>query len=68
MRQILYLDIGKLHGADPVIQDVLEFWRQKRYPNCEDRKQFAPPALALLKQWGRLVEQARMVVLAGLTV
>lgn len=56
-----FSDISELQCADPVIHEVLAFWRQQCYPNCEDRKKFAPPALALLKQWGRLVEQTGVV-------
>lgn len=26
-------DMGALQQADPVISEVLEFWRQQRYPN-----------------------------------
>lgn len=44
-----------------MIRKVHEFWVQKRYPNHEELKQLAAPALVLLKQWGRLVEQARVV-------
>lgn len=49
-------DICKLQQADPVIQEVLTFWTQKRRPNYEERKQLSQPALALLRQWDRLVE------------
>lgn len=54
-------DIGELQRADPVIQGVLSFWRQQRYPNHDERKQLTPTALVLLKQWGRLTEQAGVV-------
>lgn len=36
-----------------MIQEVLEFWWQRRYPNDEERTQFSPTALVLLKQWGK---------------
>nr|XP_043898190.1 uncharacterized protein LOC122779681 [Solea senegalensis] len=54
-------DIGELQRADSVTQEVLVFWQQKRYPNYDERKQFSPPALVLLKQWERLVERAGLV-------
>lgn len=59
--QHLPADIGELQRADPVIQEVLVFWQQKRYLSREERKQLSPLALVLLKQWGRLIEQARVV-------
>lgn len=54
-------DIGALQQADPVILEVLAFWRQQRYPNWAERRQLSQPALALLKQWGRLTEQTGVV-------
>uniref|UniRef100_A0A671VB87 Gypsy retrotransposon integrase-like protein 1 n=1 Tax=Sparus aurata TaxID=8175 RepID=A0A671VB87_SPAAU len=59
--QHLPADIGELQRADPVTQEVLVFWQQKRYPNHDDRKRLSPPALVLLKQWERLIERAGVV-------
>ena len=59
--QHLPVDMGELQRADPVILDVLVFWQQKRYPSYEERRRLSPPALVLLKQWGRLIEQAGVV-------
>lgn len=56
--QHLPADVGALQQADPVIGEVLTFWRQKRYPDREERKQLSELALVLLKQWDRLTEQA----------
>lgn len=50
-------DLHALQHADPVIQEVLEFWGQQRRPNYQERKRMSQPALTLLSQWGRLVEQ-----------
>ena len=56
--QHLPADIGELQRTDPVTQEVLVFWQQKRYPNHEERKQLSPSASVLLKQWERLKELA----------
>ena len=66
--QHLPADVGELQRADPVTQEVLVFWRQKRYPNHDDRKRLSPPAMVLLKQWERLIERAGVVVLASLSL
>lgn len=50
-------DIGALQQADPVLCELLVYWRQKRRPGGEERKQLSPSALALLRQWDRLVEK-----------
>ncbi|KAK9515992.1 hypothetical protein VZT92_026587 [Zoarces viviparus] len=50
-------DICSLQQADPVIQAVSWFWRRKQRPNHEELKQLSPPALVLLRQWDRLVDQ-----------
>ena len=60
MPQHLPADIGELQRADSV-KEALVFWQQKRYPSHDERKQLSPPALVLLKQWGRLIEQAGVV-------
>ncbi|XP_041853008.1 uncharacterized protein LOC121647552 [Melanotaenia boesemani] len=50
-------DVVTLQLADPVIQEVLVFWRRKQRPNKEERKQVSQLALVLLRQWDRLVEK-----------
>lgn len=50
-------DLQALQRADPVLQEVLAFWGQKQRPNPQERKRLSPPALAILRQWARLVER-----------
>ena len=54
-------DIGILQRIDPVIREILVFWEQKRRPNQEERKRLTQSALALLRQWDRLVERDRVL-------
>lgn len=49
-------DIEALQQADSVFQELLVFWKRKQHPSYEERKQMSQPALALLRQWGRLFE------------
>ncbi|XP_029941466.1 uncharacterized protein LOC115383427 [Salarias fasciatus] len=49
-------DLQALQEADPVLQEILGFWRRKRRPEVQERRQLSPPALALIRQWDRLVE------------
>lgn len=50
-------DLRELQHADPVLQEVLVFWGQKQRPNPRERRHISPPALAIVRQWSRLVEQ-----------
>lgn len=50
-------DICALQQADPVLGELLVFWQQKRRPDAGERKQLSGPALALLRQWDRLIER-----------
>lgn len=50
-------DLRALQHADPFLQEVLVFWGQKQRPNTWDRRHISPPALAIVRQWSRLVEQ-----------
>lgn len=50
-------DIVTLQYNDPVIKEVLVFWRRKQHPNKEERKNASHLALVLLRQWDRLVEE-----------
>lgn len=49
--------IRALQQADPVIKELLRFWRRRQRSNHEERQQLSPPVLALLRQWGCLVEK-----------
>nr|XP_057913595.1 uncharacterized protein LOC131107503 [Doryrhamphus excisus] len=50
-------ELHALQQADPVIQELLEFWQRKQRPTREERAQLSQSALALLRQWDRLVEK-----------
>lgn len=50
-------DLGGLQLADPIVGKALHFWRRKRRPGPEERKQLSKQVLILIGQWGRLVEQ-----------
>ncbi len=52
-------DLCKLQQADPVIEEVLVFWTQKRRPNHTECRQLSMPVLALFCQWDHLVERSR---------
>lgn len=43
--------------ADPVIQELLPFWRKEQCPSQEERAQLSPSTLALLQQWDCLLER-----------
>lgn len=49
-------DIRSLQEADPVLKNVLVFWRKQVRPTPEEKRQVSRPVLALLRQWDRLVE------------
>lgn len=51
-------DLGALQQADPVMQEVLVFWRREQHPDFEERQRTSRPALVLLRQWDRLVERS----------
>uniref|UniRef100_A0A8P4FZU9 ribonuclease H n=2 Tax=Dicentrarchus labrax TaxID=13489 RepID=A0A8P4FZU9_DICLA len=51
---------SELHLAqqsDPVIQELLPFWRENHRPSCEERARLSQPTLVLLRQWDRLLER-----------
>ena len=50
-------DLQALQQADPVLQEVLAFWGRQQSPNYQERKHLSPPALTIIGQWNRLVEQ-----------
>lgn len=43
--------------ADPTIQELLQFWVNRRRPSREEHAQLSPSTLILLRQWDRLVER-----------
>uniref|UniRef100_A0A3B4WAL0 Gypsy retrotransposon integrase-like protein 1 n=1 Tax=Seriola lalandi dorsalis TaxID=1841481 RepID=A0A3B4WAL0_SERLL len=42
---------------DPMLKEVLVFWRRKSLPIASERQQLSKLAVALLRQWDRLVEE-----------
>lgn len=51
-------ELHALQQADPVIQELVAFWGDRRRPNLDERSRLSRSALALLRQWDRLVERA----------
>lgn len=50
-------DMQALQQADPVVSKALIFYRRKRRPSPEERRQLPREVLTLLGQWKRLIEQ-----------
>ncbi len=48
--------MGTRQVVDPVIGELLVFWRRKLPPTPEERKKLSRLAVILLRQWDRLVE------------
>uniref|UniRef100_A0A8C1Y575 Gypsy retrotransposon integrase-like protein 1 n=2 Tax=Cyprinus carpio TaxID=7962 RepID=A0A8C1Y575_CYPCA len=51
------VELASLQAADPVISEVLGFWKYRRYPGPEERRKLSKPGSVLLRQWKRLVER-----------
>ncbi|KAL7868535.1 hypothetical protein SRHO_G00099190 [Serrasalmus rhombeus] len=51
------LDMHSLQDADPLLREVLVFWRKQVQPSSAERRQVSRSAMALLRQWDRLVER-----------
>ena len=51
-------DMEALQQADPLLPELLVFWRRRQCPSNDERKQLSRQALALLRQWDRLVERS----------
>ncbi|KAL0152450.1 hypothetical protein M9458_052173, partial [Cirrhinus mrigala] len=49
-------DMGAQQVVDPVIGELLVFWRRKSPPTPEERKKLSKLAIILFRQWDRLVE------------
>ncbi|KAL0180472.1 hypothetical protein M9458_022878, partial [Cirrhinus mrigala] len=50
-------DMGACQQADPVIGQILKFWRRGVPPSPAERRQLPKAALVLLRQWDRLVDR-----------
>lgn len=50
-------DLRVLQEADPVIGEILAFWKQGIRPTLKERKLLSKPGLVLLRQWDRLLER-----------
>ena len=50
-------DLHSLQENDPLLEEVLCFWRRGSLPTSLERRQLSKPAIALLRQWDRLVEE-----------
>lgn len=50
-------DLRSLQEVDPLLKEVLVFWHRQSPPTSVERQQLPKSALALLRQWGRLVEK-----------
>lgn len=51
------IDFGLLQVQDPVISEILPFWKRKARPGMDERQQLSSEALKLLRQWDRFVER-----------
>ncbi len=51
-------DLSSLQQADPVIREVLPFWKLKVFPSVEERRELSKSSLILLHQWDRFVDRA----------
>ncbi len=51
------VEVGLLQTGDPVISEILPFWRRKARPGMEERQRMSGEALKLLRQWDRFVER-----------
>ncbi|KAK9526423.1 hypothetical protein VZT92_015124 [Zoarces viviparus] len=56
-RQPSQSDLRVLQEADPIIKEFLEFWTKRKGPDAAQRRQASKEALALVRQWDRIVEQ-----------
>ena len=50
------VDIGSLQEADPLLKEVLSFWKRQIQPSAAERRQLSRAVMAVLRQWDRLVE------------
>ena len=59
------VELGTLQRADPLLESVCGFWRRQVRPTSVERRALPEGALALLKQWDRLVEKDGVVYRQG---
>lgn len=57
MPQLTPPELRLAQQTDPVIQELLVFWRRKQRPSSEERAQLSQATLVLLRQWDRLLER-----------
>ena len=57
MPQLTPPELRFAQQTDPVIQELLVFWRRKQRPSREERAQLSQATLVLLRQWDRLLER-----------
>ena len=50
-------DIRSLQETDPLLKDVLGFWRRQTLPTPAERRQIPRASLTRLRQWDRLVDK-----------
>lgn len=50
-------ELQAMQEADPLLKDVLVFWRRKALPTPMERQGLPKSAMALFHQWDRLVEK-----------
>lgn len=50
-------ELSSLQQADPVINEILPFWKRKVFPRAEERKRLSRLGLILLRQWDRFIER-----------
>ncbi|KAL1259054.1 hypothetical protein QQF64_009631 [Cirrhinus molitorella] len=51
------VDFGLLQTGDPVISELMPFWKRKARPRMEEQQRLPMEALKLLRQWDRFVER-----------
>lgn len=51
------VDMQALQESDPVLKEVLGFWKRRAQPTLGERQQMSSKARLVLRQWDRLQEQ-----------
>ncbi|TWW68330.1 hypothetical protein D4764_19G0001280 [Takifugu flavidus] len=54
-------DLRLMQEEDPLLKEVLVFWRHRSLPTSAERRQLSQPAIVLLRQWDRLVKKNRVL-------
>ncbi|XP_068607149.1 uncharacterized protein [Brachionichthys hirsutus] len=50
-------DLRSLQETDPLLGNILQYWRRGVRPTTAESRQLSRPAVALLRQWDRLMER-----------